>query len=258
MLKYNYQGDNMNNLGEKLKNLRIRNKLTQQKFADLLYVSDKTISSWECNRTIPDINMLFKIAAIFNTSIYNLLYEEFYNDQCLEIELKLKVDKATFNKLMQTLKQEDWPTNVVKHIDTYYSISSKNKLREYVRIRNENGISILGYKRASMPSARIEYETIIDNEQMMDKILTNIGLKKLGKIQKNRTKILYKNKYEFAFDEVKDIGLFIEIEVKKLEYSNIEEIQKLEYLLRDLNLDLNLISDKKYYDYLEEINNVEK
>ena len=52
----------MNNLGQKIKEQRIKKGLTQQEFAELLYVSDKTISSYECNRTVPDINMLFKIS----------------------------------------------------------------------------------------------------------------------------------------------------------------------------------------------------
>ena len=54
----------MNNLGQKIKEQRIKKGLTQQEFAELLYVSDKTISSYECNRTVPDINMLFKISNI--------------------------------------------------------------------------------------------------------------------------------------------------------------------------------------------------
>lgn len=34
----------MNNLGQKIKEQRIKKGLTQQEFAELLYVSDKTIS----------------------------------------------------------------------------------------------------------------------------------------------------------------------------------------------------------------------
>ena len=67
----------MNNLGQKIKEQRIKKGLTQQEFAELLYVSDKTISSYECNRTVPDINMLFKISNILDINLYNLIDNNF-------------------------------------------------------------------------------------------------------------------------------------------------------------------------------------
>lgn len=45
-------------IGEKIKKIRILNNLTQYELAEMLFVSEKTISSWENNRTIPDLNMI--------------------------------------------------------------------------------------------------------------------------------------------------------------------------------------------------------
>ena len=61
---------------------------------------------------------------------------------------------------------------------------------------------------------------------------------------------MYKDKYEFSFDEVENVGLFIEIEVKKIEYSVMEEINNLYKILDDIGLSIDLIDNKKYYDYL--------
>lgn len=47
----------MIDISYKIKNLRMKNNLTQQEFGDILFVSDKTVSSWESKRTLPDINM---------------------------------------------------------------------------------------------------------------------------------------------------------------------------------------------------------
>ena len=49
-------------LGEKIKNIRISNNLKQSELAEMLFVSEKTISSWENNRTVPDLNMIYKIS----------------------------------------------------------------------------------------------------------------------------------------------------------------------------------------------------
>lgn len=45
-------------LSEQLKNYRKRESLTQRQLATKLNVSDKTISSWETERTYPDISLL--------------------------------------------------------------------------------------------------------------------------------------------------------------------------------------------------------
>ena len=37
----------MTNIGEKIKEIRIKNNLTQQELGDKLFVSDKTISSYD-------------------------------------------------------------------------------------------------------------------------------------------------------------------------------------------------------------------
>ena len=40
-------------IGEKIKKIRILNNLTQYELAEMLFVSEKTISSWENIRCIP-------------------------------------------------------------------------------------------------------------------------------------------------------------------------------------------------------------
>ena len=54
-----------------IKNARLKKGYTQSQLADLLNVSNKTISKWETGRGYPDITLLAKI-----TSILKLDYEE--------------------------------------------------------------------------------------------------------------------------------------------------------------------------------------
>lgn len=241
----------MNSLGEKIKMLRLENNLTQEMLADKLYVSNKTISSWECDRTIPDINMLFKLSSIFHCNLYSLLDQNYYNNVPLEIEVKLKVQDNEFKRLLNLLKDKSNNIKEVIEKDIYFKMPIKKEYKEVLRIRKENDLYILSYKKENADKIRDEFETIIDNYDNLENILLNLGLEKKGVIEKKRTKILYKNKYEFAFDEVKDIGKFIEIEVKNIEYSHIEEINKLMDIINEFKIDINLITDKKYNEYLE-------
>ena len=241
----------MNSLGEKIKKLRLENNLTQEELADKLYVSNKTISSWECDRTIPNINMLFKLSSIFHCNLYSLLDQNYYNNIPLEIEVKLKVHDNEYKRLLNILKDKSNNIKEVTEKDIYFKIPIKKEYKETLRIRKENDLYILSYKKENTDKTRDEFETIIDNYDNLEKILLNLGLEKKGVIEKKRTKILYKNKYEFAFDEVKDIGKFIEIEVKNIEFNNIEEINQLMNIINEFKIDINLITDKKYNEYLE-------
>ena len=237
----------MHSVGNKIKEYRTKNNVTQEGLAKLLMVSDKTISSYECDRTMPDINTLFKIANIFKTSIFSLIDDGIYDNK-VELELKLKVDNDTYKKVLNRFNSTN--SEKLEQIDTYYIPEFKDFNDEWLRIRNENGKNILSYKKRLEDNYRQEIETIIDNYNNLHLILTNLGFQVKGIVTKNRIEILYKDKYEFSFDNVKNIGLFIEIEVKKIEYSIIEEINNLYKILNDFSLSIDLIDNKKYYDYL--------
>lgn len=60
-------------LGKNIKNCREKRGLSQPQLADRLGISFKTISSWEIDRTEPNIGMLIKMAAIFNITVDDLV-----------------------------------------------------------------------------------------------------------------------------------------------------------------------------------------
>ncbi len=57
----------------KLKSLRIENKLSQKKLADILGTTNSSVCDWECGRAEPDIEMLIKIAKTFQVSVDYIL-----------------------------------------------------------------------------------------------------------------------------------------------------------------------------------------
>ena len=58
----------MNNIGTKIKELRKRADLTQEQLADILGVSNQTVSKWECGTTVPDMSMIAPIVRFFKIS----------------------------------------------------------------------------------------------------------------------------------------------------------------------------------------------
>ena len=61
---------------KKIQELRNKNKLTQEQFAEKLYVSRTAVSKWESGKGYPSIDSLKYISKIFNVSIDELLSNE--------------------------------------------------------------------------------------------------------------------------------------------------------------------------------------
>ena len=59
--------------GAVIRQLREKNQLTQAELAEKLHVSDKAVSKWENGKGYPDISLLESIAAVFDTSVAELL-----------------------------------------------------------------------------------------------------------------------------------------------------------------------------------------
>lgn len=242
----------MTNLGEKIKNIRIANNLKQSELAKMLFVSEKTISSWENNRTVPDLNMIYKISDYFKKSFYCLINDELDTENTNEIEIKLKVNEEEYSRILNIIKNNSVNKRNVNQIDTYYTLTNKNLNQEWLRIRNENGKYIFNYKKKIDNSHYEKYDVLIDNFNNLNIILNTLGSKQIGTINKNRTIYIYKDKYEFSFDIVKDIGIFIEIELINKSNDFEKDFFDLLNLLEDLKIDLNIVDRKKYIDYLEE------
>lgn len=191
--------------------------------------------------------MIYKISNYFKKSFYYLISDDYINLNNNEIEIKLKVDKSEYERILNLVKNTAKYKNTVKQIDTYYSLKDKNS---WLRTRNENGKCIFNLKKKINNSHYEKYDVLIDNLNNLNKILEELNVNELGTIVKERTTYVYKNKYEFSFDNVESIGLFIEIEV----INQIDNFEKDTYnllnLMKELKIDLNMIERRKYIDYL--------
>ena len=64
----------MNAVGKNLKQLRQREKLTQDALAERLHVTRQAVSSWETGKTQPDIETLTTLAEALNADVRELIY----------------------------------------------------------------------------------------------------------------------------------------------------------------------------------------
>ena len=133
-------------IGEKIKKIRKSKNISQDKLAELLIVSNKTISSWECDRTTPDINMLIKISSALDYNFYDLIITsdhgncEYMKDEDGNVMTGHTSDKVPFvicNDKYK-LKKEGSLCDVVPTITDVYEISRPNEMTgESLIIKNE-------------------------------------------------------------------------------------------------------------------------
>lgn len=239
-------------IGERIKKLRIKNKLTQQDLADKLFVSDKTVSSWESGRTEPDINMLSDICKALNTNFLTLINDESTNEN-VEIELKIKVSEKEQERILELIKNDSKFIKEENQDATYFKLGYRKMNNEWLRIRKESSNYILNYKKKNNDNIIEEYEVFIDNIDNLKIIFNNLNLEETIHVDKHRVSYLYKNKYEFSFDDVKLLGLYVEIELKRYDGTFDVESKNLLELLKSLSINVNNIETRRYPELIEKL-----
>ena len=64
---------NQKKIGDFLRKLRYEKELTQIQLAEILFVSNKSVSRWEKGKSLPDIDILMKLAHFYDVSLEELL-----------------------------------------------------------------------------------------------------------------------------------------------------------------------------------------
>ncbi|WP_127549907.1 helix-turn-helix transcriptional regulator [Paenibacillus amylolyticus] len=80
-----------NILSEKLKQYREQKEITQQELAELLDVSDKSISKWELGNGYPSKKNMMKIADLLDVSLEVMLIEEKQEEKKFKKSLKYEL-----------------------------------------------------------------------------------------------------------------------------------------------------------------------
>ena len=74
------------NIGQKIKELRKKNCLTQETLADHLGITYKSISKWECGLTSPDLSLIVPLSKVLHVSTDELLGANDADTRLCELE----------------------------------------------------------------------------------------------------------------------------------------------------------------------------
>lgn len=242
------------NIGKRISELRKKKGVTQEELAKLLYVSDKTVSSWEMGRTEPSLDLIVKLSEVLECEVSYLIYGNDLKSD-VETEIKIKLSEEEALQLKSTLDNIASFSNESHQVDTYYQPKYRKFLRdsdeevlEWLRIGLRGNKKILNYKHWYQNKYCDELEVTIDDEVNLDKIFKILDLEVIAVVDKTRKKYMYKDKYEIALDYVENLGYFVEIEVKEYHLDPLKEYDLLIDVVKELNLNLQNI-DKRGYPY---------
>ncbi len=97
-------------LGERLKNLRLRRGFTQEQAGQILGVSSQVVSKWERGLTLPDVHMMPRIAVLYRISLDELYdMDAYYTKQHIEDyreQLRLARERGDHDRVFQLMAEE--------------------------------------------------------------------------------------------------------------------------------------------------------
>ena len=82
--------------GQRIRELRRKNNMTQEELAELLSISSQAVSRWETDAAMPDISFLVPLANLFGTTTDELLGRE--SGKKAEIEAYKEKSRVFANK----------------------------------------------------------------------------------------------------------------------------------------------------------------
>ena len=96
-------------LGKNIQYLRKQKKITQEQFAEMMSVSRQTISRWESDEIIPELNKLITLSELFSCKLDALVKEDFtsHNDIYSKILIKTVKGFRMARYVMVTPNPED-------------------------------------------------------------------------------------------------------------------------------------------------------
>lgn len=250
-------------IGRFIGEIRKEKKITQEEFAVLLDVTGKTVSRWETGKYMPDLSLFTKIAEVLGISINELIQGERIigkkNENSIEIEAKLEIEKEKYEELLQYFNKENTKHSNKKQYDIYFSPENPMFFGgeiddECIRIRIQKDKYILCYKKIHFGENEsdihiVEYETEVSNLEATINILQGVRINKICEVKKNRDSFIYRNIFEISLDFVESLGYFIEIEVYDKTIPIKEANQLLLNFIKEMNLDITR-RNLKGYSYL--------
>lgn len=167
----------------------------------------------------------------------------------IEILIEIKSDKV---EVLKALKNFEFQ-GIKKTLDIYFYDPLRDNLKPMgggrlhasFRIRQKDGKNFIAYKVDHFENGEWshsdEYETEIGEFDVMVNIVEKLGFKELVRVE-NEKHTFRVDDYEIVFEEVRDLGLFLEVEkMTEVEDKKVKDTKEMiRTFLKTLNIEFGL------------------
>lgn len=105
-------------LGDNIQFLRKQKKITQEQFAEIMNVSRQTVSRWEADEVVPELNRLVEMCEIFACKLDALVRENVSNRSKIYSEIRIK-RVAPFKMASYVIISSDPESDALGHMDRW-------------------------------------------------------------------------------------------------------------------------------------------
>lgn len=164
-----------------------------------------------------------------------------------EIEIKILLENR--EKLESFLEKNGDPLfQNISQKDIYFTPSHRDfyderSIRERIRIRETDKESFITYKKYQSHNGEYlendyaeELEFSIENALKAEQLFNVLNFKEVVRVEKSRSGWMYKD-IEVVIDQVRNLGLFAEFELKKEVGSPSQGLEELRSLIKEIGLE---------------------
>ena len=198
-------------LGKQILKLRKENKMSQEDFSEFCNVTRQTVSSWENEKSYPDIEMLVKISDKFNISLDILIKGD--NKMIQDVTKKMKNHKL-FKIIIFALI-----IILLSSVLIFYFVNAKNR-EEIARLNEiQKNMTLTTIRKEDLVEDifinqdNIKYvDILVDNELLISRVRVMQTRDNAGNIVKEDDKVSYimlelPEEFSYKWDAIKNSNI---------------------------------------------------
>ena len=165
----------------------------------------------------------------------------------MEVEIKANCFESTFSKIRsRLLKMKATKKKETKQVDQYYNLPHMDLkgTNKYIRLRKEGKKAVFEYHVNLGKGLTKEEKTKIGDAKAFEKMFSEFGFRKLGKIEKIR-EVYELEKFSIFLDKVTGVGVFISVNTEGDKKNWIEKKQECINVLKQLGLTKDNITNER-------------
>lgn len=132
-LDNNLSGDGKMSLGNNINFLRRQKKLTQEQLADMMSVTRQTVSRWEADEVVPELDRLVEMCGIFSCKLDGLVREDLSDQSEIYSEIKIKRIES-FKMASYVIVSPEPESDAIGHMERWAESSGLKKICPDVKL----------------------------------------------------------------------------------------------------------------------------